>query len=404
MEGGEEAPPAPTPAPPLTTEELEERKLIFTAAYEGVSTDACKVASRAERFANRPSEDFPEGLEGAEAAEAAAAATAAKAKFEAKAKSLAYGEVELEVLNHLLNEVKKQDLPLYPGKGVFLDFGSGAGKSCLAASLLHPFAQVIGIECVGCLHDLANQAFEKHKSTLPEGTEPPPVQYIKGDFVDASEAEGGQVQLNAEIDAVASKVIVCFAVSTSWATEQLQVMATLATKIPDGAYFIAIGQGLPDAATFGGNRHPLQRRAKAVKEILKVPGTDASKATLPDKASFENAEPFGWVQVHTQEVPMPWGSSQCFIYKKIPGAFTAGNSWGLASWGAGSGPWAQLVGLRKEEALQKLKSAREDLVVELLEPDPETGKVPEISDVNEGRVVIRYDLETGRVVEAPKVG
>ena len=54
--------------------------------------------------------------------------------------------------------VKEKDMPLFANKGVFVDLGSGSGKACLAAQLLHPFEKVVGIETIQCLHDFANKA------------------------------------------------------------------------------------------------------------------------------------------------------------------------------------------------------------------------------------------------------
>jgi tRNA G46 methylase TrmB len=37
----------------------------------------------------------------------------------------------------------------------FVDLGSGTGKGCLSAALLHPFQTVIGIELIPSLYDLS---------------------------------------------------------------------------------------------------------------------------------------------------------------------------------------------------------------------------------------------------------
>ena len=41
-----------------------------------------------------------------------------------------------------------------PG-GVFVDIGSGQGKACLAAALMHPFDRVVGIELLMSLNELS---------------------------------------------------------------------------------------------------------------------------------------------------------------------------------------------------------------------------------------------------------
>jgi hypothetical protein len=40
-----------------------------------------------------------------------------------------------------------------PATGKFVDMGSGTGKGCLAAALLHPFDSVVGIELLEKLYE-----------------------------------------------------------------------------------------------------------------------------------------------------------------------------------------------------------------------------------------------------------
>eukprot|EP00928_Gymnodinium_smaydae_P040278 TRINITY_DN2733_c0_g3_i1.p1 TRINITY_DN2733_c0_g3~~TRINITY_DN2733_c0_g3_i1.p1 ORF type:complete len:398 (-),score=89.62 TRINITY_DN2733_c0_g3_i1:251-1444(-) len=395
-EGEEAAVVPPEPVPKLPDEELEGRLAFLAECFNDCSADTAKMASRAERTANPPTADEEGGAE----------AAAALAAFELKGKQLAYGEVPPEMLHKMFNALKDhEDLPLFEGKGIFLDLGSGVGKACVAAGLLHPFEKCVGVETLQCLNDFAAKGVEKYTALqLPEGVVKPEVQLVKADFVQLPEAEGGAIVVSPDVEALAPTVAVCLCDCTAFGPQQIQAMADLATKMPDGSYFITVGQALPDAVTFGGNRHPLQRRAQAFRKILAKPGTDPAAVELPEKADFEKALPVGWVEVLNDEVQMIWGPTRCFLYKQIPGDFTRGNPWGLASWGAGAGPWEQLVGLGKDDALNRLKTAREDLTVELLEPDPETGEIKEPEEASETRVLIRFDQTTGLVTEAPKVG
>jgi SAM-dependent methyltransferase len=393
-EEGAEAPAVEQPVAKLDDESLPTIFEKFHAVYKGTTTNIAKMASRAERAANPPPDD-PEGGE---------AAVKAKEAFEAKGKTLMYCEVGVDDMHKVLNAVKSQDMPLYANKGLFLDLGSGAGKACVAAQLLHPFEKVVGVETLQCLHDFATKASEKQKELEQKGlqdVELPELQFIKGDFVQPPADDKGEVKCSAECEAIASQVAVCMCCSTSFADDQLKAMTDFTSKMPDGSYFIAIGQGLPDSATFGENRHPLQRRSVKIKELLKTSGTDPAKTEIPTKESFEQAKPVGWVEVESKTVKMPWGSSPYYLYKKIPGPFSSGNHWGLAKWTDGDGPWPQLVGLKKDDAETKLKT-REDLKVVILEIDEETKvlKEPEPA-LEDGRVVIRYDITTGLVTEAP---
>eukprot|EP00929_Paragymnodinium_shiwhaense_P006398 TRINITY_DN10973_c0_g1_i1.p1 TRINITY_DN10973_c0_g1~~TRINITY_DN10973_c0_g1_i1.p1 ORF type:complete len:378 (-),score=101.64 TRINITY_DN10973_c0_g1_i1:259-1392(-) len=373
---GEEEAPAPEPVPPLADEEYGPRQEMFAELFAEVSADAAKLASIKERTGTAPTEE--EGEEAMQAYE----------EQQKKSKSLMYGEVPFETIHKLLNVCKVEDLPLFPGKGLFVDLGSGTGKTAVAAALLHPFEKVVGIECMQCLNDMANTVTPKYgELAFPEGMAKPEVSFVKGDFV--AEFEG-------VCDPVVGQTVVALAHATAFGPEQMQAVANYATKMPDGSYFITFGQGLPDTVTFGLNRHPLQRKALLVKEALGKRGCDPSTTEIPE---LPVSDAVGWVEVHTEEVELasgPWGrwASKAFVYKKIPGPFTEG-------WANGKGPWEQLVDLDKDEAMNKLKEARADLEVELVD---KATPIPEGEEPNETRVRIIFDPETNKVCEAPQVG
>lgn len=52
-----------------------------------------------------------------------------------------------------------------PG-GVFVDLGSGTGKACIAAALLHPFEAVRGIETLEGLHRFAIDAIHPRYESI----------------------------------------------------------------------------------------------------------------------------------------------------------------------------------------------------------------------------------------------
>merc|ERR1711988_650481 len=90
----------------------------------------------------------------------------------ANMKGLTYSEVSMEIVHMLLNKIKGESgiAKLYAGKGVFLDLGSGCGKGCIAAGLLHPFEKVVGVEVVSCLCDAATAAYTTlGEAALPDG-------------------------------------------------------------------------------------------------------------------------------------------------------------------------------------------------------------------------------------------
>jgi hypothetical protein len=379
------------PVPPLAAEEYDARLQLFNDVFVECKADALKLASIKERTPAAPAEK----AEGEEAGEEDAGAADAYAQAVQKAKSLMYGEVPFQILHDCLNEIKSQEMPLFPSKGLFTDLGAGAGKSCVAAALLHPFEKVVGVETLQCLVDAGAAALAKYSAAefiLPEGVPKPEVALQKGDFV--AEFEG-------ILEPIAGQTMVALAVATTYIADQMQAISTFANKMPDGSYFIAIGQGLPDDVTFGLNRHPLQRRAVAVKKALAVRGSDPDKIEIPEPTVYDAV---GWVEVSAKEVEMDWGTSKCFVYKKIPNPFFEGWAQGPADGRTFSapreGPWPQLKDLPKDEALAKLKEARADLQVELVES---TAEAP-AGDPNPERVLIKFDPDTGLVTEPPICG
>jgi len=370
----EEPPPPPEPVPVLEQEDFETRVPLFDEIFIDCKADAAKLASINERKSLFTAPPAEEGEENQGADEEA----------QKKGKTLMYGEVSINTLHKLLNCVKQQALPLFPGEGYFVDLGSGAGKTCVAAALLHPFEKVVGIECLQCLNDMATAALAKYgEAALPEGVAKPEVTFSKGDFL--ADFEG-------TCDPVVEKTAVAFAHATAFGEEQMKALERYAEKMPDKSYFITIGQALPDSTTFGENRHPLQRTAVLVKEALGKRGCDPSTTEVPALPQYDEV---GWVEVHTEEIELAWGPSKAFVYKKIPGPFTKG-------WANGNGPWEQLVGLDKDEASTKLTEAREGLTIELIEKTGEP--LPTEEEPNESRVRIVFDPETNLVCEAPAIG
>lgn len=271
----------PEPAAPLTDEELTARQGMLEEAFNGFPAVEVKMKSLAERKEG--------GLEDP---------------------GLAYAEVEFGTIKSILGMVQEQLAPLYPGQGCFLDLGSGCGKPCIAAGLLHPFAKVVGVEMLGCLNDIAAAGLGKLKSEemqLPEGFALPEISFVKGDFA---------AEFDAHIAPLAPEVTICLAVATCFGPPQLEAMAKLAALMPNNAVLITVSQGLPESLVIDLDRIPAQRRAKAVKTALKVRGVD------PDSVTVEVAppvnDPNGWTLMHCQEMQMMWGAATCFVYKKLP--------------------------------------------------------------------------------------
>lgn len=275
----EEAPP-PEPALPLSDDDFASRKEIFDEIFPAASAEEFKAKSLAER-----KENAMEGQAG-----------------------LTYAELELVTLHWLLNKVKSECGPLFVGQGTFLDLGSGAGKACIAAGLLHPFEKVVGIETLQSLSDAAAAAQAKYKEVaLPQSGQKPEIDFIKGDFV---------ADFEAKLEPIAAQVVMAVAVATMFGPEQLQAMGNLAKKMPDNSIFATLTHRLPSEMVLDETQHPARRYAQAVKKALAVPGTDPSMVEIVEEP-IQHA-PDSWTLLVSEALQLPWGQATCFIYKKIP--------------------------------------------------------------------------------------
>eukprot|EP00933_Yihiella_yeosuensis_P027634 TRINITY_DN2153_c0_g1_i1.p1 TRINITY_DN2153_c0_g1~~TRINITY_DN2153_c0_g1_i1.p1 ORF type:complete len:559 (+),score=162.60 TRINITY_DN2153_c0_g1_i1:90-1679(+) len=285
----------PEPVPVLDEESLANRKEAFEAIFADCPALEIKQKATAERKAMEAPPPADEEAEGGAPPPEIIPKTA-----------LTYSEVDLDFVNNLVNMVKEQCGPLFAGKGMFLDFGSGAGKACVAAGLVHPFEKVVGIETLQCLNDAANASLAKYaEAQLPEGVVKPEIQFIKGDFV---------TDFEANLDAIAPEVAVCLCVATCFGEPEMQALKKLASKLPEKAVLLTVGQKLPEELLIDVNKAPRQRRAKATKEALSKRGVEPVGIEVV-LAPAEN-DPNGWKLVSTQSVEMMWGTSSCYLFKK----------------------------------------------------------------------------------------
>jgi len=270
----------PPPLPPLSDADYEACRIRYEEIFTEFTAMDMKEKSRQER----------------------------KDQQQEEVKSLTYGELDVKFMHQLLNKVKADYGPFYPKKGTFLDLGSGAGKACVAAGLLHPFEKVVGIETLEGLHGTAAAAHAKYTEIqLPEGVEKPEIQFIRGNFAEAD--------FEAQLDALVPEVVLCIAVATCFGEAELNAIASVARKMPDESVLITFTQRLPECMVIDLDRHPAHRRAVATKKALKKRGTEPSNAEVIVEPPPN--DPFGWTQVSSELMQMPWGLATCFIYKKV---------------------------------------------------------------------------------------
>jgi hypothetical protein len=100
-------------------------------------------------------------------------------------RNLIYGEMEFDTLAAIFSAIDT----LYggmPATGKFVDLGSGTGKACIAAGLIHQFDSVVGIEIMDGLYNasveikgaydgIMTQKAQEHPEIFPQI---PPITFI----------------------------------------------------------------------------------------------------------------------------------------------------------------------------------------------------------------------------------
>jgi len=284
----------PEPVPSLTEQELQTRLGIFEEifkGYEALEVKQKSMAERREKEAPPPPNEDGEGQEPPEVTPNIA---------------LAYSELNFQVVADLVDLVKDKCGPMYPGQGVFLDFGSGCGKLCLAAALLHPFQKVIGVEALQSLNDIEAQVQAKYAEVeLPDGMVKPEISFVKGDFV--SEFDG-------ILEPIAPEATFAIAVATTFGDPEMQAVAKLAQKMPQGASLFLVTQKLEESLVVDVNRNPRQRRSVATKKALAKRGVEPTGIEI-ELEPAEN-DPNGWRLKDTVPLELEWGTTNCYLYKK----------------------------------------------------------------------------------------
>lgn len=268
-----------TVVPPVSGEEMESRGLV--SSYDRLFTKCTANNAKAASLEERRGKDKQE-------------------------KSLMYSESNMAVFHKLLN-IAKQDCPLYHSEGCFLDLGSGAGKACIAAALMHPFEKVVGIECLQSLNAFTNSALELWADMdPPHGTFKPKVEFIMDDFVSYV---GGP-----KFKDLVEQITVCFSLATCFSERELKGLADVALQLPDESVFITMGQPLPKSVVRNKKLDLSERFAIAQKRTLNKRGMDPVGQVIHVDEPQKNGKE--WFLLHDGSMEMAWGPSKYFVYKK----------------------------------------------------------------------------------------
>ncbi|CAE7221227.1 Stard7 [Symbiodinium natans] len=334
----------PEPVPPLTEaflqqnwrtfpvqqapeeEELEARAIVFGEIFKDFPALEVKQKSMAERKEKEAPPPREEGEDAPEVVEAPEPNIA-----------LAYSELNFSVVAFAKHSAQEKCGPLFPNRGVFLDLGSGAGKNCLAAALLHPFQKIIGVETLQSLNDIEAAAQAKFAEVeLPEGMTKPELSFQKGsnpralvsmllalashvvskdlDTVHGCTQGDFVAEFDSVLETIAPEVTFAVVVATTFGDPEMQAVAKLAQKMPEGASLITVTQKLEDSLVVDVNREPRKRRALATRKALAQRGVEPKGIEIELEAA-EN-DPNGWRLKHSDSLELEWGTTSCYLYKK----------------------------------------------------------------------------------------
>lgn len=164
----------------------------------------------------------------AEGGEAAHRASAQERALTPGNRNLLYGELPCPGPLRALFRVLR-GLGLEPG-GLFVDLGSGAGRPCVAAALLHPFAACEGLELLTGLHAQSLEAARRCRELLPGlATE---LRFVRASFLEHDWSHASVV----------------FANSTCFDADTMQGIAVAATRLGPGSFVITLTHALPPLA------------------------------------------------------------------------------------------------------------------------------------------------------------
>jgi SAM-dependent methyltransferase len=142
--------------------------------------------------------------------------------------SLVYGEVSFKSLGQVL---WSSQLQLPPG-GIFYDLGSGTGRGCFAATLLHDFDKVIGIELLEGLCTASIDVVKKYdkevRPSLKGRRRNQDIKMHRASFLEYDWSDGDLV----------------FANSTCFDEQLIRDIAKLGERLKEGSYVVTLTKRL----------------------------------------------------------------------------------------------------------------------------------------------------------------
>jgi hypothetical protein len=151
-----------------------------------------------------------------------------------------YGEITFRSFAYIFESIKHTFGNDGINQGLFYDLGSGAGKGCLSASLLHPFNKCYGIEYLDNLHKMSLKTEIKYKLNFkkqllanphlfPNHKYAPEIEFTKGDFFERDWSYGSFV----------------FSNSTTFSKKAMDELFVRANELKKGSIFVNTTQNMP---------------------------------------------------------------------------------------------------------------------------------------------------------------
>ena len=158
--------------------------------------------------------------------------------------SLVYGEIKFLPFALAITKIKATykglKLPNRPRGGVFVDAGSGMGKACFAACLLHEFDTIKGYELLKPLHRCANELIERWQEEIMDEA-PPEAALTK--FHRKAEIEFANVDFTTENWAEDADLV--FVSSTCFDDDLMANIAEQCEQMKGGSFVITLTKKLP---------------------------------------------------------------------------------------------------------------------------------------------------------------
>lgn len=164
--------------------------------------------------------------------------------------ALLYGEIEPNEFAKLLQRIQHIYGHMHPGKGIprgkFYDIGSGSGKPCLVAAMLHPFELCCGLETLAELCSLSDRLKNRYEKKVKGSKASPPTGYNDDENKVRKTQEIRYANTDALSDDSWSEATMTFCHSTAFDDDMMRTIAETTELMEVGSVVITCTKPLPE--------------------------------------------------------------------------------------------------------------------------------------------------------------